>query len=337
MAPSLLRAIKRRPRLIVAIGVALIALITLICWAWTPLDLSGCGAEVHATHAAWISVDWTSQPVDTLAVTGLAEHTAAHRLHYLLPFTTYLRADGSFSPSYQHASSFVSEFRKHAPDIQLLAWIGLPLKNEDGLGVPGYIDLADTQTRANIARFSAQLLAEADFDGVHLDAETVRNDDADFLRLLDEVRAAIGSQRLLSVAGNDWRPDWVNRLPILGRYKWSSRYVRQVAGRVDQLAAMTYDSLMPHPALYRLWMREQVKGLSRSVNGTHSELLIGVSVSREKTATHHPDAESLPQGLAGICAGVKQTPGRSIQGIAIYASWEATPADWQLWQDWSAP
>lgn len=39
-------------------------------------------------------------------------------------------------------------------------------------------------------------------------------------------------------------------------------------------------------------------------------------------------------GLAGICAGVKTTGqgGQTVQGIGMYASWEADAVDWANWQ-----
>ena len=144
---------------------------------------------------------------------------------------------------------------------------------------------------------------------------------------------ALGPDHLISAATGNWVPAGVSRLPVLGGYKWSGSYYQEVAVRVDQIVTMTYDSLMPHAALYRAWMREQVQGISESVEDTDAELLIGVSVSEEKTATHHPGAENLANGLAGICAALKDgSP--SIDGVAIYAAWEATAADWVLWDRW---
>jgi hypothetical protein len=69
------------------------------------------------------------------------------------------------------------------------------------------------------------------------------------------------------------------------------------------------------------------------VEDSDVELLIGVSVSGEKTTTHHPSAENLANGLAGICAALEDGS-HSIDGVAIYAAWEATAADWVLWHRW---
>jgi hypothetical protein len=171
------------------------------------------------------------------------------------------------------------------------------------------------------------------FDGVHLDVETVHYRDGNYLLLLDEVRTALERDHLLSAATGYWAPAVVNSLPVLGGYKWSGNYYQEVAARVDQIAAMTYDSLMPNPMLYRTWMREQVEAIAESVAGTGVELLIGVSVSQEKTVTHHTFAENLASGLAGICAALGDGS-HSIDGVAIHAAWEATSADWEVWDRW---
>ncbi len=107
-----------------------------------------------------------------------------------------------------------------------------------------------------------------------------------------------------------------------------------VASRVDQIATMTYDSLMPLPALYRLRMREQVRGIGRSLAQSDVALLIGIPVSRERTLTHKPKTGALTHGLAGLCAGLLDTEAlgaeRLPEGVAMYAAWEAEPADWEI-------
>ena len=199
--------------------------------------------------------------------------------------------------------------------------------------------LADPEQRRQIAAFAAWLTDVAGFDGIHLNVEHVDDGDSNYLLLLDEVKEALGRDHILSVASNDWVPDVVNRLPLIGGYKWGGTYLRAVAGRVDQIATMTYDSLMPMPALYRLWLREQVVGISRSLAGSDAELLIGISVSRERTQTHRPEAENMRSGLVGVRAGIDRQPttAHKVDGVAIYAAWEADEADWELWQDWSEP
>jgi hypothetical protein len=303
-------------------------------WAWVPdrLDDSTCHLR---SQAAWISVDWTSSPVDEAAVAALAADADLFHLRYLYPYVSYLKADGTFSSSYAYAGDFVRYFRQHNQDSRLLAWIGIPIANGSPIGIQGWVDLSDEQIRQQIATFASQLIVEHQFDGIHLNVETVWDGDPAFLALLDDVRAAIGPDATLSIAGAHWTFPVLAWLPVIGDFRWRTDYYQEVAARVDQVATMTYDSLAPHPALYRLWMREQVKGLHRTLAPTGVELLIGISVSHEQTLTHQPFAENLQSGLAGLCAALDDLPeAPGLHGVAIYAAWEATDPDWQLWQSW---
>jgi hypothetical protein len=246
-----------------------------------------------------------------------------------------LKSDGTFNPTYEHAAEFVTAFRQFNDEAHLLAWVGIPLKNDSPFGVKGWVDLSDRATRAKIVTFVANLVKEADFDGVHLNAETVHNNDADFLLLLEEIRVAMGPKPMISVAGSHWAPTLLNELPPRD-FRWTDFYYQSVAQRVNQIATMTYDSYSPHSAIYRLWLREQVHGISRSLSNSNTKLLWGVSVSREDTLSHHPGVENLSSGLAGICAGLADLPrpNHVVQGVAIYADWEFTPTDQQIWSAW---
>jgi hypothetical protein len=205
------------------------------------------------------------------------------------------------------------------------------------LGIQGTVDLSENATREAIVEMSLELVEGAGFDGVHLDVETVRSGDENYLLLLDEVREALGEQGIVSVAGSYWIPEVINQLPGIEGFKWDGEYYRAVAGRVDQIAVMTYDSVMPHPILYRLWLREQVRGIERSLDAANVELLFGLSVSREETFTHRPNAEDMQNGLAGICAGsAGGEAARGADGVAIYAAWEADTEDWAIWESWTS-
>lgn len=104
----------------------------------------------------------------------------------------------------------------------------------------------------------------AGFDGVYLDVERVYSGNEDYLLLLEEVKAAIGD-RILSVAGSYVLPATVNEMPGLQGFKWDGAYYQAVAERMDQIVVMGYDSGMPISALYRLWLREQVRSIERRV------------------------------------------------------------------------
>lgn len=325
-----------RLRAIILVLVAL-ATVALFRWVWTSANFENESCVV-ANNAAWISVDWVSQPIDEATVAELAGDSASRSLRYLFPFTSYVKSDGSFSTSYAHAHEFISVFRKNNASTKLLAWIGVPIINNRRFGIHGWVDLSSEAERQYIAVSVAQLLEETGFDGVHLNVEHVENGDQNYLLLLRAVREAIRPNHILSVAGNDWAPAILDHFPVIGGYKWNDAYIRSVADQVDQMVIMTYDSLMPLPALYRLWMREQVRGISKGLIDSDVQLLFGLSTSRERTDTHFPEAENLRNGLAGICAGMSAAAGAGhrADGIAIYASWEAIQEDWRIWEAWLA-
>jgi hypothetical protein len=313
-------------------GLLVVGMCGVMLWGWTPTDLSNPNCRL-TQNAAWISVDWTSQPVEQAAIQRLAENASSRKIRYVFPYSSYLKADGTFSQSYSYAEEFVSAFRKQDDSIKLLAWVGLPLRNQRPIGIQGWVDLSQPTTRQGIVDFVGDLVEQAQFDGVHIDAETVQNNNSDFLSLLEELRVRLGREKIISVAGSHWTSDWFNAIPFIIRdFRWTSAYYQAVGERVDQIATMTYDSYLPHAALYRFWIREQVKGISRSLEHSDVELLIGVSVSRENTASHKPLAERLESGLAGVCAGMSNS--KTIQGIALYADWEFSQSDWQIWQTW---
>lgn len=322
----------RRP---LTLFVCLVIIAALIAWCWVPPHFRTAACQL-TDNAAWVSVDWISQPPEQARVSRLARDAATRRLRYLYPFTTYIKENGSFNASYEHAAEFVRMFRSFNDDTALLAWIGIPVQNPRPFGPDGWVDLQDAEQRARIVQFAVDIVEIARFDGIHLDIEHVNNGDPAYLALLEETKEALGPEHRLSIAANDWLPTWLNWLPVLGGYKWSDAYVRQVAERVDQIAVMSYDSMMPMGWLYRLWLREQTRGFGSSLADSEVELLLGVSVSRERTTTHKPVAENLQNGLSGICAGIATSADarRVVSGVAIYASWEADETDWQVWQDW---
>jgi hypothetical protein len=226
-----------------------------------------------------------------------------------------------FGETFSHAAAFTAALKQEAPAVRVHAWIGLPVMPRPGTFGSGYVDLADGAVRRVVGEFAARVLREGEFDGIHLDPEPIADGDAALLALLQETHGAIGPAAILSIATPHIRPVLADApLPAVGPVNWSAAYYRAVAGWVDQIALMTYDSMLPHPALYRQWARFQVITIGRALDGTGTDLLIGVPVSRERTATHRPEAESMASGLLGTIDGLNDgaTPARAVTGVAIY-------------------
>jgi len=309
-----------------AVGVLIALLTALARWGWVPNSFTDPACRV-SSNGAWIGVEWTSQPIDPPAIADLAQQATKQHLRYLFAFTTYFKADGSFSPSYTYARAFVAAFHQHNQHTALLAWVGLPYQ---------HVEFANPQVRSTLISFITSLITTAGFDGVHINAEPLPSGDPHYLQFLDELRLALTPTQLLSVASLPWMSTLESWLLPANPYRWTSSYYHAVASRVDQIVAMTYDSQTVVPVLYRLWMREQVQGIRQSISDRPIGLLIGISLSREQTSSHRPEVESLANGLVGLCAGLaKQRQDEApIDGVALYAFWESDTTDWQIWQNW---
>lgn len=302
---------------------------------WVSSNLHKHSSCALSQNAAWISVDWTSTQPNVEAIQKLAEDAEKYQLAYLFPYTTYLKPDRKFNATYDYAAEFVTQFRQHNQQTSLLAWIGIPVVNDRMVGISGWVDLSQESERTQIVDFVSQLITEAGFDGIHLNVETVQDGDPGYLELLAETKQAIGTSSTLSIASTYWLPKPLNNLPGLNGYRWTTAYYKEIASRVDQIVTMTYDSFMPHAALYRIWMKGQVEAIYESIAESNAELLIGLSVSEEKTLTHRPAAEYMASGLAGICAGIESLPSTPlIKGTAIYAFWEWQENDENEWLAW---
>src|SRR5687768_13250603 len=91
------------------IGVLIAICVLVLFWGRTPADFSNPNCK-FTKNAAWVSIDWTSQPINEIAVSQLAENAKSRNLKYLFPYVSYLKSDGSFSLSYQYAHEFIRTF-----------------------------------------------------------------------------------------------------------------------------------------------------------------------------------------------------------------------------------
>lgn len=288
----------------------------------------------RGTNAAWLDVDWVNEPKTPEQIAGLVRDLQAHQIRYAYVYVSYLKDSGSFNSTYAYAATFVRAVKAIDPALSVQAWIGLPVRGHSILASGGYVDLGNPSTRDTIAALCAQMTGQAGFDGVHLDPEPIATGDGDLLTLLDQVRQAIGPQATLSLAARHIQPVLPDLpVPAIDTFLWRGEYYRQVAARVDQIALMSYDSHLPLPQFYRLWVRFQVIGISNALTDHPPQILIGISPSQERTSSHWPSAENMTTGLEGIVDGLndRATTFRAIEGVAIYAQWEASPADWRAY------
>ena len=274
----------------------------------------------RGNNAIWLGVEWVNENHAPGEITTLADHLRQRQIRTVFVYSSYWRADGEFSASYEYAGAFVASLKQTYPELRVLAWIGLPLKNT-GSSNAYHVNLSDPATRQKIVTFCTDIVSEADFDGIHLDPEPIRSGDDDVLALLDEMRAALPPDTMLSIAARRIWPVYPDTpWPLIGRVAWRGGYYRQIGARVDQMAVMVYDSGLPLAWMYRQWVTFEVVSISRALEGIDVELLIGIPTSEEATDTHHPGAENMRSGLQGTINGLNDKAARplAIDGVAIY-------------------
>ncbi len=81
-------------------------------------------------------------------------------------------------------------------------------------------------------------------------------------------------------------------------------------------------------------MRFHTMALTRALDGTGIELLIGIPTSEERTFTHKPEAETMESGLFGTIEGLNDAEARprAITGVAIYPYWETDESEWGVYR-----
>lgn len=274
----------------------------------------------------WLGVEWVNAPHAPEEIATLASMLTKRQIRYVFVYASYLKPDGRFNPTHAYAAEFVQTLKAVNPDLNVQAWIGLPL---------AHVALSNALVRKEIALFCVDLVEEG-FDGVHLDPEPIFSNDLNVLALLDEVRSTLGPEFTLSIATRRIWPIFPTvPWPIVGRVAWHASYYREVASRVDQIAVMTYDSAMPLACLYRYWTRFQVIEVSRAVGNTGVQLFFGIPTSEETTWTHRPRAENMRSGLKGVIDGLNDAGSypTAVTGVAIYPYWETDEDEWRVYEE----
>lgn len=281
----------------------------------------------RGVNAAWLGVDWVNGDRSVEEAAALADDLARRQTTEVYVFTSYMKPNGAFNPTYSHAAEFVHALKASDPGVSVQAWIGLPLQGPSG---SGYVDLEDTASRDRIVSFCTEMVHEHGFDGIHLDPEPVVNGDTSVLALLDELRSGIGPDATISFATRRIWPAREIQLPIIAKFAWLADYYREIAQRVDQVAVMTYDSGLPLPFLYRWWVDMQVVHLSQALGGIPVDLFVGIPASEEWTLTHWPNAENMTSGLLGMIDGLSDPDAvpSAVTGVAIYPYWEVDANEW---------
>jgi hypothetical protein len=162
------------------------------------------------------------------------------------------------------------------------------------------------------------------FSGIHLNVEPLPSGEKQFLRLLEELRAALPQGKLLSVATYPPPTRW-HPFPDV---HWEESYFREIARRCDQMAVMMYDAGQGIPKTYQRLMSDWTVEVLEWSEG--KPVLLGVPTYDDAgVGYHNPKVENLTNALLGVHHGLSRKPPPSAyQGLAIYCEWETSDSEW---------
>jgi hypothetical protein len=321
-------------RRIISILAIVLGLITLAYVLWRPgLDLRD-GRNDRGSNAIWLAHGWlgadewfnsnnkTNQFVryrHPTNVAALAEKLRAHHITDVYPHLCPATAEGrlpAVDPT--HTERFLDAFA----GFRVIPWIGGPNGTSARVNNPKW--------RETFTRDVQQLLARHPrLSGVQLNVEPMPSGDKDFLKLLEEMRAALPPGKILSVAAypppTRWHP--------FPEVHWEQSYFREVAKRCDQLAVMMYDAGQRYPKTYQQLMNDWTVEVLAWSEG--KSVLLGVPTYDDTGVGYHdPRAENLTNALLGIHRGLsRMTLPSNYQGAAIYCDWETSDAEWTYWKE----
>jgi hypothetical protein len=327
-------------------GVLLLALLAELAW-W---GLSATATNYPGWHfnrgqnATWLAHTWVGAAHTSGDYDALAALLQREQITYVYAHVGPLTGAGTIPPArYPAAGAFAQAMHARLPELRILAWIGQIYAPGAPPGSTA-VDLARSQTRANIAATAALFTSRLGFDGVHYDIEPVPNNDPHFLDLLDTTRAQIGPGKILSLSTPNWVPvarvtNIIQSLRDQPNVWWTTYYYQAVSRHVDQIVAMMYNTGMPTAPLYETIVQQETAHILRSVALTapHTQVLIGIPTYTDPPSrAFHASAENMRTGLHGVIAGLNEDDGLSaFTGLAIYPEWLTTGDDWALYrQDW---
>jgi hypothetical protein len=323
----------RKRRLLLFVGGFALILALWLVWQYRPADaLPDLPPDTALERAAWMGVEWSMDVHSDAEIAALAAELQAHGIDYAFVYVSYLKPGDFFNPTFNQADEFTARIHELAPDVMLLAWVGVPIQvtQPDGSYVTNRLESADI--RSLIAEFGARTVTELGFDGVHVNAELIPNEDEAFITTLEALRDDLPPDAMLSTAVHALRlTENVTSVPYpTMTHHASSPYLRRVAENVDQVALMAYDSGLPFPADYREWMAYQVRASAEAVSGIDVNFLIGVPTSEELTPSHNTTAQSLANALDGLRAGLDTSDSpQVVDGLAVYPYWETSAEEWE--------
>lgn len=219
---------------------------------------------------------------------------------------------------------FLQEFQ----GFHVLPWVGGIMDSDITPDIP-------KRRQAFVDSIASLLQKHPQLAGIHLNVEPWPSGNRSMILLLQEIRNIMPKDKTLSVAAYPPPTRW-HRFSTV---HWEEAYFKEVAGHVDQMAVMMYDTSLwdgkLYQALMRSWTREILDWTSAMGSQKPPAILLGVPTYDDAGVGYHdPKVESLTNALLGIHSSLNGYPSlpASYQGVAIYCEWKTSESDWRYWQ-----
>ncbi len=307
-----------------------IGVLVIFVYLFVGISSSEPGSFYNSGHnAIWLEHQWVGEKKSEAEIQELVNRLKFNQIDTVFVHSGPFEYNGKIPRSvYPYATYFLETARKFDPTIQYQAWLGQRRS---------FLDLDEEEYRKNVSKEALLMTKIVGFDGIHFDIEPVWDGDEGFIKLLSEVRGAIGEEKKISVALAEFIPEsivWITQKSHnLRNYNTEVNYLN-VAQYADQLVAMVYDTGIDSPWMYRFLLREETIWLSQILDG--KELFIGLP-SYDEGVGFNPVAENLENGLLGVTSGLNniRSEEENFAGVAIYAYWEMDEDEWgvmkRLW------
>ncbi|MCB9764124.1 MAG: hypothetical protein H6739_30415 [Alphaproteobacteria bacterium] len=299
----------------------------------TPLD--------RGQNAAWMRRQWIHGGPEVAGHEAalrqaLAENARALGITAVYPFLGPMDADGHpgwrgdrgviqrYDPA--TAEAFFRDMERLAPELAVIPWTGGNWRQDVVFG--------DTPRLAGFAAHAAAI-TRLGADGVQLNVEPLPSWTPGYLALLADVKAAIGPDKVLSVAAYP-PPTPLHPFPDV---HWELPFLAEVCRVADDLAVMGYDTGITLRWRYRGLMEDWTRALAETLPPPEAggcTWRMGLPAYEDDEPWHHPDVETVDEAIRGVRAGLGPEPPSNFLGVAVYASWTTDADEWaayeQLWR-----
>ncbi len=291
-------------------------------FTYDSLQLAPLSNGNTSNNGIWLRYLWYAGKHQPAEYKALFEKLRTSQMRYAYFHVLSTKSDGCLElRKPDEARKIVDAMRLQSPGTRPIAWVYI------GLAVS---DLNKSEVRKNIVSEFRWLIDQCGFDGVQVDYEFAPCGAPGLLRLLEETRAALTQDKLLSVATPMWYPG------IL--WGWSDQYFKEVARRCDQVAVMSYDSYLYLPRAYAWLVRQQAIHITADCAEANPKckVILGVPTYDNQTLAHHPHSESLKNALCAVTSGLKDKEAKPavFEGIALFADYTMDDSEWSQYEQY---